>query len=120
MCLIPRSKILTASKNLFVYKVLAIDKTSLKSPYYNCNWTINKIKTQVNFTQTNMGWIAGGFHAFTSIERAKAEQMALEHINSSKSYVIYKAIIPKNVNYILGTTDEIVSLALIIKEEICH
>lgn len=120
MCLVPRSEILTAYKNLFVYKVLAVDKTSLRSPYYNCNWTINKIKTQVHFTQTDMGWIAGGFHAFTSIERAKAEQTILKHICSTKSYVIYKAIIPKNVNYILGTIDDIVSLALIIKEEVCH
>lgn len=97
MCLIPRSKILTASKNLFVYKVLAVDKTSLTSPYYSCNWTINKIKTQVNFTQTGMGEIMGGFHAFTSIESAKEEQMLLKCIDPTKSYVIYKAIIPKKL-----------------------
>lgn len=117
MCLIVSDpEIKVAEKDIVVYKRLKLDREILCSPYYLKIWSLGKLETlesslyleNINTEDDNYYVVDQGFHAHLYVEDAI-------HYPGT---VVYKAIIPKGSEYIIGECNEVVSNQLILIRKI--
>ena len=117
MCLIAKTEIRTAKRNIMCYKRLIYRRRvgTFISPFYGETYEVGETKQVKFFTdennrriisRTNPVAVSAGLHAYTTLEKAA----------SNPFYTIVRCIIPKGTKYVRGTEQEIVALKLVVKE----
>lgn len=124
MCLIPKESAKIADKDIVVYKVLLKYSNEIYlSPYRGAQYKIGKLYTaniryrerltyKVDGYTVTTSVIEEGLHAYTSKSFAFLRAFSITGF-------VFKAIIPKEAMYVLGTENEIVSTQLKLIEQ-CH
>ena len=108
MCLsLPKLILGTPEKDITVYKVFAIGRFGLRSPYYPYFWEFNKVhSTRLQKPYMDMyGNIQGcAFHSFANRVDADLERQKLERNTLYERFVVCECVIPKDSLFIYEGT----------------